>query len=114
MTVVIKTTSESVKIPIEVSDRHKILREKENRAIHETLIKFAEKLSRYVKINLIESTINAYHNKRGKITNFEFHLQVYPVRGKVFVTEVEDKRLMNAVHLAINKVKHQANHNHYR
>lgn len=115
MTVLLKKTAKATSvIPIELSDRHKILDENENKAIQEILINFADKISNYLKINLIESTINAYHNKRGKITNFEFHLQVYPVRGKVYATEVEDKVLMNAVHLAINKVKHQADRSHYR
>lgn len=113
MTAVLKKTAKRPTIiPIELSDRHKILIDSETKAIHEILLKFAEKISRYIKINLIESTINAYHNKRGKITSFEFHLQVHPVRGKVLATQVEDKMLMNAVHTAIDKIKHQSNHTH--
>ncbi len=107
-----KTDKSSTVIPIELSDKHKILIESETKAIHDILLTFAEKFSKYIKINLIESTINAYHNKRGKITSFEFHLQVYPVRGKAYATEVEDKVLMNAVHNAIKKIKHQSNHAH--
>ena len=107
-----KTEKVPTIIPIELSDKRKILDEKETKAIHELLLNFAEKFSRYIKLNLIESTINAYHNKRGKITNFEFHLQVFPVRGKAYATEVEDKVLLNAVHKAIDKIKHQSNHTH--
>lgn len=113
MTAFLKKTDQiKPTIPIELSDKRRVLRAKDNKAIHEILIKFATKFSRYIKINLIESTIDAYRNKRGKITNFQFHLQVYPIRGKAYVAEVEDKRLMNAVHMAIKKIKHQSNHNH--
>ncbi len=113
MTAFLKKTDQiAPKIPIELSDRRKVLPEKDNKAVHEILIKFATKFSRYIKINLIESTIDAYRNKRGKITNFQVHIQVYPTRGKAYVAEVEDKKLMNAVHTAIKKIKHQSNHNH--
>lgn len=113
MTVLLKKTDQtSLSIPIELSDKRNVLKKKESEAVHEILLRFAEKFSRYVRINFIESTIDAYRNKRGKITNFEIHMQVHPVRGKVFATEVADKKLMNAIHSAIKKIKHQSNHNH--
>lgn len=107
-----KTAKKIVQIPIELADKNEILREKDTEKINKVLLNFADKFSNHVNLNLVQATVNAYHNKAGKITNFEFHLRLHPVRGKGFMTKVEDKKLMNAVHTAIDKIKHQANHTH--
>lgn len=102
----------SMPVSIELSDRHGVVSSDESKKIYDTLSAFAEKLARQTRLHLVEATVDAYRNKNGKFTNYNFHLRIHPVRGKGFMTEVEDKKLMNAVHIAIDKVKHQASHIH--
>jgi len=97
----------SEKITIKFSDKQKVLDKNDEEKIIDQLERFAEKYEKKNKIRIIEATVNAYHNKKGKITGFEIHLRAHFVNGKGYMTKVEDKKLMNAVNIAIDKIKSQ-------
>lgn len=95
------------KVVFTLTDHHKVLLQDEKRKVTEIALSFASKLGRSQPIDLIKSEVNAYFNKKNKITGFEFHAHVDFKDGKKLTAKVEDKVLWNAVKKAFDKVKNQ-------
>lgn len=90
-----------------LTDHRKVLLLDEKEKINDLVTKFAEKISRSHNIDFIRGEVNAYYNKKNKITGFEFHFHVHFLEGNKLSATVEDKVLWNAVKKSMTKVRHQ-------
>jgi hypothetical protein len=97
-----------------LTDHHKVLLPEEKEKINILVSKFAEKIGRSHKINFIEGEVNAYYNKKNKITGFEFHFHVNFREENKLSAMVEDKVLWNAVKKSMQKVQHQLKRKEHR
>ncbi len=94
-------------VPIELSDKHQILTERDKKFITGELERFAQKLQKQDKVKHIESAVSVYRNINRKITGFEIHLRIHMMNGEGAMTQVEGKKLSNTLHDAIRKVGQQ-------
>lgn len=100
------------KLPIMLSDKHKIADVRVHKTITSLLQKLEKKVDKISPIKDVKVTLDADKNPKGYVKQYDIHLHVNFKSGKIADTKVKGKELLASIREATNKVSSQIKLNH--